>query len=957
LRPIALHWREAVPKELLKQVEEGILERVTRNSGPTPWVSNLVMVPKDKAVRNTKCSPSRPTDNGKPNETIAVRLTCDSKALNKAVRRTRFPSKTIEDLVYQVNGATVFSKLDITKAFHQLEIDESSRNYTTVTTHMGLFRYKRLHMGISSAQESFTEEIRVLLVDLPGQLNMTDDILVYGKDAAEHQDHLMAVLERLEGAGITLNIDKCQFYRSELTFFGLRFTATGISPTEDRCAALRQASEPTNAKELHSFLCTLLYSGRFIPDVCTISAPLWRLTRDKVPWKWDVEEKRAFNDLKTAISTKCMAYFDIKWNTELIVDASPVGLGAVLCQSNPADEKDRRIVCFASRMLTDTERRYSQCEKEALAAVWGCERFWLYVVGKHFTLVTDNRAVQLILTSTKSRPPARIERMALRLSQFDFTVKHCPGKTNVADYYSRHPCAAGTSSFLEEAKTEQYARMIVSSIVPDAMTVEEVAQESRKDPDVRALVDLVSTAADVRRLPDHLSAYKRVYDELSTTKDGILMRGQRLIVPASLREKIVALSHVGHQGIVKSKALVRAHVWFPGLDKLVEKRVQQCRSCQAIGHKPQFEPMQPSNMPERVWQELSGDFFSPMADGNYLFVNHCDYSRWASVDSIRSTSFDQTKPVLEKLFATFGVPVTYKTDNGPPFQSGDFRAFAKSWGFQHRKVTPLWPRANAEVESFMKKLGKIVKTAKLTGRSVMQELQDFMMAYRATPHTTTKVPPAVLMLGRQMNTRIPNAHYDLDAGEYHRIARENDNLAKQRMKTEYDRRMRAQESSISIGSRVLVQQGQPRKNVSILDPEPYTVVGINGSMVTAQRRGHNITRNSSFFKVVHWHDDSDDDVANQGTPPRSSTAPDEQVDNEPRVASEERQLAVARECKDVADAVGSGFVVARKRGRRTAEEQREMDRIRSEEYARRRAANPAQRSSQRVADRSRGGKM
>jgi hypothetical protein len=97
----------------------------------------------------------------------------------------------IENLGYQVNGATVFSKLDLTKAFNQLEIDEGSRNYTTVTTHMDLFRYKRLHMGISSAQESFTEEIRVLLADLPGQLNMTDDIVVYGKDALEHQNHLM----------------------------------------------------------------------------------------------------------------------------------------------------------------------------------------------------------------------------------------------------------------------------------------------------------------------------------------------------------------------------------------------------------------------------------------------------------------------------------------------------------------------------------------------------------------------------------------------------------------------------------------------------------------------------------------------------------------------------------------------------------------------------------------------
>ena len=112
-----------------------------------------------------------------------------------------------------------------------------------------------------------------------------------------------------------------------------------------------------------------------------------------------------------------------------MVDASPVGLGAVLGQFNPQNSTERRIVCFASRLLTDVEQRYSQCEKEALAAVWGCERYWLCLFGLPFKLLTDNRAIQMIIANTKSRPPARIERMALRLSQFDYEIQHCPGET------------------------------------------------------------------------------------------------------------------------------------------------------------------------------------------------------------------------------------------------------------------------------------------------------------------------------------------------------------------------------------------------------------------------------------------------------------------------------------------------------------------------------------------------
>ena len=162
---------------------------------------------------------SRPITNTQAYLTLSVRLTCTLRAQNKAIRRTRYPSKTVEDLVYLVNEATIFSKLDILKAFHQMMLAEKSRNLTTITTHIGLLRYLRLHMGISCTSEIFTESIRVRLADLPGQLNMTDNVLVFGKTAEEHHKNLIAVLTRLEDIGLTLNLRKCEFYKKELTTF------------------------------------------------------------------------------------------------------------------------------------------------------------------------------------------------------------------------------------------------------------------------------------------------------------------------------------------------------------------------------------------------------------------------------------------------------------------------------------------------------------------------------------------------------------------------------------------------------------------------------------------------------------------------------------------------------------------------------------------------------------------
>ena len=406
LRPLPFHLREMVSKEIKKQIDMKILERVTDDMGPTPWVANIV--------------PVRKGDN-------EVRIVVDNRAQNKAIRRTHYPTKTIEELIYEMNGATIFSKLDIIKAFHQFMLEEAQRYLTTITTHEGLLRYTRLHMGISCASEVFTEHIRRILEGIIGQVNMTDDVVIQGSTEENHQRSLLTVLKRLQDNGLTLNLEKCEFYKSEITFYGLRFTKDGVSPTADRVKALKECKEPTDVKALRSFLCTVIWSSRFILNLCTLAEPLWRLTKDKVPWQWTDLEQRAFDAIKEAIEMKCVGYFRKDWETEAISDASPVGLGGVICQYNPIDPAQRHIVCIVSRLLTDVERRYSQVEKEALGVVWLCERAYIYLIGHRFRIVVDNRAVMLIYGNSKSKPPARIERWALRLTPFDFEIVHRPG--------------------------------------------------------------------------------------------------------------------------------------------------------------------------------------------------------------------------------------------------------------------------------------------------------------------------------------------------------------------------------------------------------------------------------------------------------------------------------------------------------------------------------------------------
>ena len=265
---------------MFQSIAEGILEFVNDKSGPTPWISNLVVVPKDKSV-SMSGKFSKPVNSQQQYE-FAIRLTCDNRAVNQANKRTRFPSKTVENLIYLLNSATVFSKVDIIKAFHQAMLAEASLNLTTITAFIWLLQYKRLQTGISCAEEVFTERLRVIQEKCPGKENMTDDILVFGKNGkneAKHEENLMMALKTLEKNGLTLSKEKCQFFKDEVTFFGHKFNRDGVSPRENRFKILREAPAPVNAKELRSFLCSMLWSSRFIKNACITAEPLWRLTR------------------------------------------------------------------------------------------------------------------------------------------------------------------------------------------------------------------------------------------------------------------------------------------------------------------------------------------------------------------------------------------------------------------------------------------------------------------------------------------------------------------------------------------------------------------------------------------------------------------------------------------------------------------------------------------------------
>lgn len=815
--------RGKVEKKIQELIEKDIIEPVSK---PTPWVSPIVVVPK---ANND------------------IRVTVDMRRVNEAVLRERHPIPTVDELLQDMAESRFFTKLDLKLGYHQLELHPDSRDITTFVTHCGLFRYKRLVMGINAASEIYQHEIQQVVQGIPGVANLSDDILVHAATREEHDQRLRQVLQRLQEAGLTLNADKCRFRRTEIEFLGHKLTAGGIDPAKGKVDAVKNAREPETVSEVRSFLGLVNYCSRFIPNFATLTEPLRRLTRKNQPFLFGQEQKKAFKSLKDAlVSAHTLGYYDPKAKTRIVTDASPVGVAGILVQ-NQADGP--RVIAYASRCLTDVERRYSQTEKEALAIVWACEKFHPYVYGLHFELHTDHKPLQAIY-GPRSKPSARIERWVLRLQAYNFSVIYIPGKENIADSLSRllENTTTTTSDLADEA--EAHVHFIAANATPGAVTAEEIEQAASEDEELQAVRQSLETG----RWRDCHKLYIAVNPELCIVGN-LVLRGSRIVVPTKLRPRILALAHEGHLGIVGTKQNLRTKVWWPGMEKAAEKYCKSCQGCQLAGRPNPPEPVKSSKLPSGPWEDIALDFLGPLPSGHSVLVVIDYYSRFYEIAIMKSTTAEKTVKTLKIIFARHGLPMTIHTDNGPQFVSDTFATYMKDIGAEHIRVTPRWPQANGEVERQNQSLLKRMKIAQAEKKNWQEEVLTYIAAYRAMPHPSTGRSPAELLYNRKLRTKIPQLQL---FSSYDQDIRDRDAEKKGLSKLYADEKRGAKQSDISLGDTVLMRREIQGKLDTPFHPEPCQVVQKAGSKITVETpKGATVSRNSSFFKKFQDSESAD----------------------------------------------------------------------------------------------------
>ena len=721
-RPVPFALRKKVEESLDELEQEGVLTKVTHSD----WGSPIVVVPK---------------------KTGDVRICGDYKVtLNQVLDVDQHPLPKPDDLFATLAGGKVFSKLDLSQAYHQMEVDEESQHLLTITTHKGLYQYRRLPFGISSAPALFQRTIEQILQGIPGVAVFIDDIEISGATVGENLERLDQVLQRLEDRGLRVNKSKCEFLKDKVEYLGHIIDKDGLHPVPEKVQAITEAATPSSVSELRSYLGVLQYYARFLPNLSSELAPLHELLKDGAPWKWTDECQKTFMRTKELLtSADVLTHFDINLPIRLECDASPVGLGAVISHEMP--DGSHRPIAYASRTLSKSERNYAQIEKEALALVFGVKKFHDYLYGRPFTLVTDHKPLLTILGPKNGVPTlaaARMQRWALILAAYQYNLLFRSTKEHQnADMLSRLPLETKDSTGQEE----QIFTINCTEDLP--VTAKQIAETTRKDPILSRVWSYT-----LNGWPNHikeaaLQPYWKRHLELSV-EEGVVLWGLRVIVPPSLRQRILGELHEEHPGMCRMKALARSYVWWPGIDQDIESTVRACSDCSKVANTPPTAPLHPWSWPQRPWQRVHIDFAEHQ--GQHYFVLIDAHSKWPEVVPMRNTTTEKTIEILRNQFASHGLPEEVVSDNGPQFTAQAFDDFLRQNGVKHTNAPPYHPATNGAVERFVQVLKKSLKrSSQLT---IQHQVANLLFRYRATPHSTTGVSPAELFLKRQLRVQL-----------------------------------------------------------------------------------------------------------------------------------------------------------------------------------------------------------
>lgn len=697
--------QEKVMEEINRMISLGVIE-----PSQSPWNNPLVVVPKSDG---------------------RLRICLDSRKLNSVSLPDAYPLQHINRILGRLQSTKVISSVDLKDAFWQISLEQTSRPKTAFTIPgFGHFQFARLPFGLSNSAQSLARLMdKVLGVDLEPKVYVyLDDLVIMSDSIKEHLELLAEVGRRLSAAGLTINLKKSKFLQKQIKYLGYIVDSSGLRADPDKITPVINYPAPTTTKECRRFIGMSSWYRRFIPNFSILSAPISDLVRKGKKFVWTSEANEAFIKLKEAlVSPPVLSNPDFSKPFSVQCDASDSAISGVLNQQD--DEGNELVISYFSQKLTPTQRKYATTEKEALAVLDSLKKFRGWIEGTHVTVITDHSS--LIWLQNIKDPSGRLARWALKLQQYDITLKHRPGRLHV---------------------------------VPDALSraLEEVCEIE---------VDLTDKwysklSADIQSNPQDFPNFKIVADviykycsEKSDLGDYVLRWKQ--VVPLSLRKEIIRICHdipsSGHLGIWKSFQRAKSQYYWPNMIGDFKTHISSCEVCKRIKyptHKNKV-PMGAQKVASHPFEIISIDFvgeFTRSKRGNKaIFVVSDWFSKFVFLHPSREMTSKVAIDFLKNhVFNLFGTPRILVCDNAKIFESHNFKNLLKDYNVKlwynasyHPQVNPT-ERNNSVIEASVRAY------LENDQREWDLHLQEIACAMRTSVHESTKFSPYFVLFGREI---------------------------------------------------------------------------------------------------------------------------------------------------------------------------------------------------------------